>query len=51
VTVATAFATPTGVGVVTAFTVDDGVEFDSVLAELDVVCSVVGAGVDGAVLG
>jgi hypothetical protein len=51
VTVATALTTPTGVGVVAAFTVADGVEFDSVLAELDVVCSVAGAGVDGAVLG
>ncbi|WP_029117409.1 hypothetical protein [Mycobacterium sp. URHB0044] len=50
VTVA-ALTTPAGVGVVAAFTVTDGVEFDSVLAEFDGVCSVAGAGVSGAVLG
>jgi hypothetical protein len=49
-TVASASTTPTGVGVVVALTVATCVEFDSGLAEVDVVCSVSGAGVAGGVL-
>jgi hypothetical protein len=50
VTVATTSTTPAEVGAVVALTVAETAESDPVLAEVDVVCSVSGAGVTGGVL-
>jgi hypothetical protein len=50
-TVTTTSTTPTEVGVVVALTVAECVEIDSVLAGVDVVRSVSGAGVTGGALG
>jgi hypothetical protein len=49
-TVATTSTTPTEDGVVGTLTVAECAELDSVLAGVDVVCSVSGAGVAGGVL-